>query len=48
MIDVLIKRVCVYINFMKYTRIEEKSCNCLYFKIDQEMDAISLIVYGVC
>jgi hypothetical protein len=40
---------------MKCTRIREKSCNwqlnCLCFEIDQEMDAILLIidiVYGVC
>jgi hypothetical protein len=36
---------------MQCTRIEEKMCNCLYFEIDQEMDAILLIigiVYGVC
>ena len=32
-------------------RIGEKRCNCSYFDIDQEMDAILLIigiVYGVC
>ena len=32
-------------------RIGEKSCNCSCFEIDQEMDAILLIiciVYGVC
>ena len=36
---------------MKCTRIGEKRCNCSYFEIDQEMDAILLIigiVYGVC
>jgi hypothetical protein len=36
---------------MKCTRIGEKRCNCLCFEIDQEMDAILLIigiVYGVC
>ena len=36
---------------MKCTRIEEKRCNCSCFEIDQEMDAILLIigiVYGVC
>jgi hypothetical protein len=36
---------------MKCTRIGEKTCNCSCFEIDQEMDAILLIidiVYGVC
>ena len=36
---------------MKCTRIGGKSCNCSCFEIDQEMDAILLIidiVYGVC
>jgi hypothetical protein len=36
---------------MKCTRIREKKCNCSCFEIDQEMDAILLIigiVYGVC
>ena len=36
---------------MKCTRIGEKRCNCWCFEIDQEMDAILLIigiVYGVC
>ena len=36
---------------MKCTRIREKSCNCSCFEIDQEMDAILLIidiVYGIC
>ena len=36
---------------MKCTCIGEKTCNCLCFEIDQEMDAILLIidiVYGVC
>ena len=36
---------------MKCTRIGEKRCNCSCFEIDQEMDAILLIigiVYGVC
>ena len=36
---------------MKCTRIEKKTCNCSCFEIDQEMDAILLIiaiVYGVC
>ena len=35
---------------MKCTRIGDKSCNCSCFEIDQEMDAILLIidiVYGV-
>jgi hypothetical protein len=49
MIDALIKRASV--NAMKCTRIGEKRCNCLCFEIDQEMDAILLIigiVYRVC
>jgi hypothetical protein len=49
MVDALIKRV--KINIMKGTRIGEKSCNCSCFEIDQEMEAILLIidiVYGVC
>ena len=36
---------------MKCTRIGGKMCNCSCFEIDQEMDAILLIigiVYGVC
>jgi hypothetical protein len=36
---------------MKCTRIGEKRCNCSCFEINQEMDAILLIigiVYGVC
>jgi hypothetical protein len=36
---------------MKCTCIGEKTCNCSCFEIDQEMDAILLIidiVYGVC
>jgi hypothetical protein len=36
---------------MKCMRIGEKTCNCSCFEIDQEMDAILLIidiVYGVC
>jgi hypothetical protein len=36
---------------MKCTRIGEKTCNGSCFEIDQEMDAILLIidiVYGVC
>jgi hypothetical protein len=36
---------------MKFTRIGEKRCNCSCFEIDEEMDAILLIidiVYGVC
>jgi hypothetical protein len=36
---------------MKCTRIREKRCNCSCFEIDQDMDAILLIigiVYGVC
>jgi hypothetical protein len=48
MIDALIKRVSVT---YKCYEIGEKSCNCSCFEIDQEMDAILLIidiVYGVC
>jgi hypothetical protein len=36
---------------MKSTRIGEKRCNCSCLEIDQEMDAILLIIgiaYGVC
>jgi hypothetical protein len=36
---------------MKCTHIGKKRCNCSCFEIDQEMDAILLIigiVYGVC
>ena len=36
---------------MKCKRIGEKRCNCSCFEIDEEMDAILLIigiVYGVC
>jgi hypothetical protein len=47
-IDALIKRVSVT---YKCTCIGEKRCNCSCFEIDQEMDAILLIigiVYGVC
>jgi len=39
------------INVMKCTRIGVKMCNCSRFEIDQEMDAILLIIgiaYGVC
>ena len=50
MIDALIKRVSVtYKCYEMY--IGEKRCNCSCFEIDQEMDAILLIigiVYGVC
>ena len=46
MIDALIKRVSVteLVNVMKCTRIGKKSCNCSCFEIDQEMDAILLII----
>ena len=33
---------------MKCTRIAEKRCNCSCFEIDQEMDAILLIIGIVC
>jgi hypothetical protein len=51
MIDAIKKRVYVTYIVMKSTRIGEKRCNCLCFEIDQEMDAILLIIgiaYGVC
>jgi hypothetical protein len=52
MIDALIKCVSAQlINVMKCTRIGGKRCNCSCFEIDQEMDAILLIigiVYGDC
>jgi hypothetical protein len=53
MIDALIKRVSVtYKCYEMYVhRIGKKRCNCSCFEIDQEMDAILLIidiVYGVC
>jgi hypothetical protein len=51
MIDALIKRVSVTYKCYELYRIGEKRCNCSCFEIDQEMDAILLIidiVYGVC
>jgi hypothetical protein len=51
MIDALIKRVSVTYNVMKCTRIGKKRCICSCFEVDQEMDAILLIisiVYRVC
>ena len=51
MIDALIKRVSVTSKCYKCTRIGGKRCNCSCFEIDQEMDAILLIigiVYGIC
>ena len=51
MIDALIKRVSVTYNIMKCTRIGKKRCICSCFEVNQEMDAILLIisiVYGVC
>ena len=51
MIDALIKRVSVtYKCYEICTRIGEERCNCSCFEIEQEMDAILLIigiVYGV-
>jgi hypothetical protein len=51
MIDALIKRVSVtYKCYELYAR-RGKRCNCSCFEIDQEMDAMLLIigiVYGVC
>ena len=52
MIDALIKRVSVtYKCYEMYAHRGKKRCNCSCFEIDQEMDAILLIigiVYGVC
>jgi hypothetical protein len=52
MIDALIKRVSVtYKCYEMYAHRGGKTCNCSCFEIDQEMDAILLIidiVYGVC
>ena len=52
MIDALIKRVSVtYKCYEMYTYRGEKVHNCSCFEIDQEMDAILLIIgiaYGVC
>ena len=50
MIDALIKRVSVTYKCYEMYHIGEKTCNCSCFEIDQEMDAILLIidiVYGV-
>ena len=44
MIDALIKRVSVTYKCYECTRIGEKRCNYSCFEIDQEMDAILLIV----
>jgi hypothetical protein len=44
MIDALEKRVYVTYIVMKCMRIGEKRCNCSCFEIDQEMDAILLII----
>ena len=51
MIDALIKRISVTYKFYEMYCIWEKRCNCSCFEIDQEMDAILLIidiVYRVC
>ena len=52
MIDALFKRVSVtYRCYEMYAHRGEKRCNCSCFEVDQEMDAILLIigiVYGVC
>jgi hypothetical protein len=52
MIDALIKHVSVTYKFYEmYAHRGGKRCNCSCFEIDQEMDAILLIigiVYGVC
>jgi hypothetical protein len=51
MIDVLIKRVSVTYKCYEMYAHRGKTCNCSCFEIDQEMNAILLIidiVYGVC
>ena len=51
MIDALIKRVSVTYKCYEMYALGKKRCNCSCFEIDQEMDAILLIigiVYGVC
>ena len=51
MIDALIKRVSVTYKCYEMYAHRGKRCNCSCFEIDQEMDAILLIigiVYGVC
>ena len=51
MIDALIKRVSVTCKCYEMYSHFGKRCNCSCFEIDQEMDAILLIigiVYGVC
>ena len=51
MIDALIKRVSVTYKCYEMYAHRGKMCNCSGFEIDQEMDAILLIisiVYGVC
>ena len=44
MIDALIKRASVTYKCYELYRIGEKTCNCSCFEIDQEMDAILLII----
>ena len=51
MIDALIKRVSVTYKCYEMYVHRGKKCNCSCFEIDQEMDAILLIigiVYGIC
>jgi hypothetical protein len=51
MIDALIKRVSVTYKCYEMYAHRGKRCNCSCFEIDQEMDAILIIigiVYGVC
>jgi hypothetical protein len=51
MIDALIKRVSVTYKCYEMFAHRGKTCNCSCCEIDQEMDAILLIidiVYGVC
>jgi hypothetical protein len=44
MIDALIKRDSVTYKCYEMYEIGEKRCNCSCFEIDQEMDAIFLII----
>ena len=51
MIDALIKRVSVTYKCYEMYAHRGKRCNCSYFEIDEEMDAILLIngiAYGFC
>jgi len=44
MIDALIKRVSVSYKCYEIYALGEKRCNCSCFEIDQEMEAILLII----